>query len=232
VATPLGAMHAMVVRAAPGEQIETDALTPARATRWGAELARLHRDGAAPGVRLPGPFPQLPRVAELFPHDPAFAAAAREIARRLTDLPRDADCFGLAHGDFEVDNMCWDGDDPTAFDFDEAARSWFAADLAYAVRDLAPLPARTPRPGEAERFGAFLAGYREVHALPEPELAHLPLFTAAHAACSAVLARSALDDAGEPGGPRWLSALRRKLEHYIERQRAAAVVFAGEAIRA
>lgn len=239
VATPLGTMHATVVTAAPGEQIEAGELSPARAGRWGAALARLHRDGGA-DVRLPGPFPQLPRVAELFPDDPAFAAAAHDIARRLEDLPRGPDRFGLVHGDFELDNLCWGGDGSgdgdrdgaTAFDFDEAARSWFAADLAYAVRDLAPVPARTPRPGEADLFGAFLAGYREIRALAESDLAHLPLFTAAHAACSAVRARSALGDTGHPGDPQWLHILRRKLEQHIDRQRRAAAAFAEGNIRA
>ena len=231
VATPPGTMHVMVVTAAPGEQIEADALTPARAGRWGAALARLHRDGGV-GVRLPGPLPQLPRVAELFAHDSAFAAAAHHIARRVEELARDADRFGLVHGDFELDNLCWDGERATAFDFDEAARSWFAADLASAVRDLAPVPARTPRPGEADLFGAFLAGYRQVRALPESELAYLPLFTAAHAACSAVRARSALGDTGHPDDPPWLHALRRKLERHIDHQRRAAVAFAQEDTRA
>jgi Ser/Thr protein kinase RdoA (MazF antagonist) len=219
-ATPLGAMHAMVVTAAPGEQIEADALTPARAARWGAALAGLHRGGAALDARLPEPYAELSRVAELFHDDPQFAAAAKDVGARLGDLPRDPDRFGIVHGDFELDNLCWDGDTAVAFDFDEAARSWFAADIASAVRDLAPVPARTPRPGEADLFRAFLAGYRKVHPLPEADLAHLPLFAAAHAACSAVRVRSALD-AGQADDPQWLHALRGKLEHYIARRRAS-----------
>ena len=226
VETPLGTMHAMVVTAAPGAQIEAGSLTVARATRWGAALARLHRDGATPGLQLPEAFAQLPHVADLFCDDRAFIAAAEGIARRLEYLSRDPDRFGTVHGDFELDNLCWDAQAATAFDFDEAARSWFAADIAYAVRDLAPVPARTPRPGEADLFGAFLAGYREVRALPEPEVARLPLFTAAHAACSAVRARSALDGTRQPGDPQWLHTLRRKLEQHIEHQRRAAVAFA------
>ena len=144
----------------------------------GASAAWAYPPGAA-GVRLPGPVPHLPRFAELFSDDPAFAA-----------------------------------------------------DAARAVRDLAPGPARTPRSGEADLFGAFLAGYREVRPPPEPDPARLPLFGAAHAACTAVRARSALGDPGHPGDPRWLHALHRKLEHHVQRQRAAAVAFAEESIRA
>jgi len=222
VTTPLGEVHAMLVTAAPGDQIEAAALTPARAVRWGAALARLHRDGGTAGDLLPGPFAELPRVAQVFPDDPALVAAASRIMRRLGALPRDPERFGTVHGDFELDNLCWDGDSAVAFDFDEAARSWFMADIAHAVRDLAPIPAHTPRSGEAELFAAFLAGYREIRPLPEPDLAHLPLLTAAHAACGAVRGRLALD-AGQPGDPPWLDQLRRKLRQYISRQRSVAL---------
>ena len=96
------------------------------------------------------------------------------------------------HGDFELDNLGWIGGSAVAYDFDEAARSWFVADIACAVRDLALLPARTPRSSEVELFAAFLNGYRQVRPLPEADLSHMPLFTAAHAACSTVRARLAL----------------------------------------
>jgi Ser/Thr protein kinase RdoA (MazF antagonist) len=86
------------------------------------------------------------------------------------------------------------------------------------VRDLAPVPARTPRPGEADLFGAFLAGYRTEHPLPDPDLAYLPLFTAANAACSAVRVRLALD-ASEADDPPWLVQLHAKLRRYVSQQR-------------
>ncbi len=222
VPTPLGDYHAMAVKAAPGVQIEVDALTAARAARWGQALAFLHRGDCDTGAALPAPFPELARVAEVFPDDPALVVAADELAQRLDTLPRNDDRFGLVHGDFELDNLRWDGDAAVAYDFDEAARSWFMADIAHAVRDLAPVPARTPRPGEADLFAAFLAGYRTEHPLPETDLAHLPLFTAAHAACSAVRVRLALD-AGEADDPPWLVQLRAKLHRYVSQQRDTAV---------
>jgi Ser/Thr protein kinase RdoA (MazF antagonist) len=210
------------VLAAPGEQIEVDALTTERAVAWGVALARLHRGGGDPGASLPGPFPELPLVAEVFQDDPALVAAADRIARRLDALPRDPDRFGTVHGDFELDNLGWDGDTAVAYDFDEAAGSWFVADIAYAVRELAPVPACTPGRGGADLFAAFLTGYRQVGPLPESDLGQLPLFTAAHAACSAVRARRALDP-GRPDDPPWLSQLRQKLRDHIGRQRDIAV---------
>jgi Ser/Thr protein kinase RdoA (MazF antagonist) len=222
VATSLGDVHAMAVAAAPGEQIDADALTTTRAAQWGAALARLHRDGGDTGARLPGPFPELHLVATVFPNDPVLASATDRIRRDLDVLARDDDRFGTVHGDFELDNLSWDTDTVVAYDFDEAARSWYVADIAYAVRDLAPTRAGTPRPGEAELFAAFLTGYRQIRPLPAPHLAHLSLFTAAHAACSAVRAWSAID-AGQPDDPPWLDRLRANLRHYTGEQRDIAV---------
>jgi Ser/Thr protein kinase RdoA (MazF antagonist) len=155
----------------------------------------------------------LRRVAAVFDDDPALVAAADRIGSRLAELPRDSARFGTIHGDFELDNLGWDGDVAVAYDFDEAARSWFVADIASAVRDLTT---------DGVLLAAFLAGYRRERPLPEQELAPLPLFAAAHAACAAVRARSALD-AVRPDEPAWLGALRAKLERFIRRQRDLAV---------
>jgi Ser/Thr protein kinase RdoA (MazF antagonist) len=209
VATPLGDMHAMVVEAAPGERIDVDALTVARATAWGQALARLHEAGRDVGVRLPGPLSELDHVAQVFPDDPALVAAATDIARRLATLPRDPARFGIVHGDFELDNLSWDGDTVVAYDFDEAARSWFVADIVNAVRDLA---------GRTELYGAFLTGYRRERPLPEPDLAHVPLLAAAQAACAAVRVRRAL-----VGDTDVLVGLRGRLHEYLGRQRAMVV---------
>jgi Ser/Thr protein kinase RdoA (MazF antagonist) len=66
-------------------------------------------------------------------------AAHREMAvvvQTLSALPVDATCFGLIHFDMEADNMRWRDGMPTVFDCDDCAHYWFAADVAYALRDL------------------------------------------------------------------------------------------------
>lgn len=209
VPTVLGHMRAMAVSVAPGAQIDVDQITPDRAAAWGAALATLHRDGDT-GTPLPGPFLELPDAATVFPDDPAFVAATERIARQLDSLPRDAGVFGAVHGDFELDNLAWVGNTATAFDFDEAARSWFLADIASAVRDLDGNPL----------LDDFVAGYRTVR--PLPDLAQLPLFTAAQAACLAVRARLALEPV-DPDEPTWASALRQKLVGHIMRNRDTVV---------
>lgn len=215
VPTVLGEMHAMVVREAPGEQLEAEALTSSRASQWGAALARLHCYDGDSALRWPEPFGELARVAEAFPDDLELIAAVARIKRRLGELPRDRGRFGFGHGDFELDNVCWEGSRAVAFDFDEAARSWFVADIAVAVRDLGRL-------SESATFDAFLTGYRHVRPLPEDDLALLPLFGAAYAACSMVRVRSAMD-ASQADEPPWLGQLRQKLASYIDRQRLLVV---------
>jgi len=209
VPTVLGDMRAMVVSVAPGAQIDVDEVTPDRAAAWGAALATLHRDGDT-GTPLPGPFAELSDAATVFADDPAFVAATERIARRLDELPCDAAVFGAVHGDFELDNLAWVGNTATAFDFDEAARSWFLADVASAVRDLDGNP----------MLDDFVAGYRTIR--PLPDLAHLPLFTAAQAACFAVRVRRALGTAG-PDEPAWATALRDRLANHIARYQTSVV---------
>jgi Ser/Thr protein kinase RdoA (MazF antagonist) len=225
VATPLGDMHAIVVGAAEGEQVDVDGLTTARARAWGAALARLHHAGGAAVAGLPVAFSELSKWAApaAFADDQPLAAAVGRLGARIGELPRDPVRFGVVHGDFELDNLAWRGEEPTVFDFDEAAPSWFVADVAYAVRDLDPPPSRTPSAGEAPLFGAFLAGYRDVGPLDEGDLALLPLFHAAHAAVALVRLASVVapgHDGIAGADPGWLVTLRGRLDLYLRRQRA------------
>jgi Ser/Thr protein kinase RdoA (MazF antagonist) len=176
-----------------------------RAEWWGRALARLHEAGRDVGVPLPGPFRELAHVGTAFPTTRRSGLAADAIARRLRTLPADPERFGVVHGDFELDNLGWDGDTAVAYDFDEAARSWFVADIVSAVRDLA---------GRSELYGAFLTGYRRERPLPELRTGARPAVRGGAGACAAVRVRRAL------GGSDVLPELRGKLHDYLGRQRA------------
>jgi Ser/Thr protein kinase RdoA (MazF antagonist) len=209
VPTPIGAMHAMMAEAAPGEEADIAGLTVPRARGWGQALARLHRDATGLGTGLGEAFGELPGVADLFADDTALVKATLALSGWMGSLPRDEHHWGVVHGDFELDNLAWAGDRPVAYDFDEAARSWFAADLASAVRDLADPTGRAA--GEhRDRFGAFIAGYRGLRRLDDQDLGRLPLFAGLHAAAWMVRIRRALGEPGR-GEPDWLAGLRGKL---------------------
>jgi Ser/Thr protein kinase RdoA (MazF antagonist) len=209
VPTWIGVMHAMMVEAAPGEEVCVAELTESKARCWGRALARLHRDAVGFGAGLSEAFGELHAMARLFADDAALVEAALTLTGWMGRLSRDPDHWGVVHGDFELDNMGWAGDRPVAYDFDEAALSWFAADIAYAVRDLTD-PAGHPAAGHRARFDAFVAGYRSLRPLDDRDLGCLPLFAGLHGAASLVRITRALGDPGreEPG---WLAQLRSKL---------------------
>jgi Ser/Thr protein kinase RdoA (MazF antagonist) len=124
VPTALGTMHAMVVEAAPGDEIDVDDLTEDHARAWGRSLASVHDAAAGVDAGLPVAFAELSEVPERFADDPLLVRAAAFLSDRLATLPRDDSRFGVVHGDFELDNLAWDTGRATAFDLDEAAVSW------------------------------------------------------------------------------------------------------------
>lgn len=224
VPTALGTMHAMVVEAAAGHEIDAEDLTDDLAREWGRALALVHDGAAGIDVDLPDAFAELAEIPDRFAADPALVKASARLADRLARLPRDRSRFGVVHGDFELDNLAWDARRATAFDFDEAARSWYVADIAYALRDLTGPDGET----DAERrhlVHAFVAGYRGVRALEDPDLANLRLFAGAHAACSAVRIARALDSSGTDE-PDWRAELRADLTVMAGAQRDLAVAVA------
>lgn len=226
VATGLGAMHAMVVEPAPGAEVEVGELTESRARHWGQALARLHRDAAGLDAGLPESFGELQDVGELFADDAELGGATARLADMMSELPRCEDRWGVVHGDFELDNMAWEEGGPIAYDFDEAALSWYAADVAFAVRDLTD---HTGRPAAAHRalFDAFLDGYRGVRPFDDEDLGRLPLFAGLHAAASLVRITRAL---GEPARqePDWLSELRDDLTDMARTRRQLVIDVAQE----
>lgn len=88
----------------------------------------------------------------------------------LTAYGRSPQRYGLIHADFNLDNMLLDGDRVIPLDFDDCGFGWHLFDLAtvwtiYHGSEIA----------EAIRAGV-IEGYRRERALPDAELAHMPLF--------------------------------------------------------
>jgi Ser/Thr protein kinase RdoA (MazF antagonist) len=214
VSTGRGGVHAMLIAEAPGRQIDVADLTAQRARAWGATLATLHCH--EPVERLPESLDDLRRAEQVLADDRPIADAIARLQGDLDRLPRHSDCFGVVHGDFELDNLAWSDETPTAFDFDETGRSWFVADIAYALRDLQQgTTARLDSPDAV----AFLTGYRTVRDLPDSDLTWLPLFTAAHAAMWLMRLPGVLDTDPSPADPPWLPELRGKLLKILDWQR-------------
>jgi len=219
VDTALGAMLVTCVAAAPGEPVDLAGLTLERARAWGGALAALHAAAAdaSAAAGLPSLLEQVDHAVTALGTDRVAVAAAGAVRAELAALPRAGGGYGLVHGDLELDNLAWEGDVPTSFDYDEAAWSWYAADLAHAVRDL--VERGRPRPGTAPLLDAVVDGYLRVRPALEADLPLLPLFARAHAAVGLAEVRTALTWA-EPLDEAVLPELRRDLATLAARHRS------------
>ena len=93
----------------------------------------------------------------------------------LTAYGRSPERYGLIHADFNLDNMLLDGDRVIPLDFDDCGFGWHLFDLVTVW---------TMFHGSAiaeEMRAGVVEGYRRERALPDDELAHLPLFELARA---------------------------------------------------
>jgi Ser/Thr protein kinase RdoA (MazF antagonist) len=110
----------------------------------------------------------------------------------------------------EADNMRWRDGVPAIFDLDDCAHYWFAADVAYALRDL--YEDRIERIDLADRrLRAFVEGYRVKRPLPESDLRLLPLFVRAHNLFWFARLHRSVADGQAPGEPKWTTDLRLTL---------------------
>jgi Ser/Thr protein kinase RdoA (MazF antagonist) len=183
VESPYGTFVAVVFEALAGEEHEVDSLSMEQFAVWGEALGQLHQASQRYndlGERRPSWRTHLEWVGRRLPE--AETAARRELARlweALEALPVREDSFGMIHFDFELDNLLWREGEIGVVDFDDCAHYWFAADIAFALRDLwgdsvAGVNLRDPR------LLAFVEGYRRVRAMPEEALASLSLFLRCH----------------------------------------------------
>jgi Ser/Thr protein kinase RdoA (MazF antagonist) len=148
------------------------------AAQWGspAGAARWWRSSTSHGFVVPGDGSQ--RFLRLVPAAYRGRNAVAATAALLAQLSR--------AGSAVVSPVAAEsGDRSIAYDFDEAAVSWFAADIACAVRDLTD-PAGHPAGEHRARLDAFMAGYRSRRPLDDQELGRLPLFAGLYAAASLV----------------------------------------------
>jgi len=72
----------------------------------------------------------------IHPDETAVRRELGQIALSLGALPASPATSGLIHFDFELDNLVWRGEAVGILDFDDCAHYWYAADIAFALRDL------------------------------------------------------------------------------------------------
>ena len=89
-----------------------------------------------------------------------FSRLENIVRRRLEELPRDQDNFGLIHSDLRLANLLVDGDSTAIIDFDDCGFGWYLFDLAGALTLL------EARPDVPQLISSWLAGYRRITQTP------------------------------------------------------------------
>jgi Ser/Thr protein kinase RdoA (MazF antagonist) len=162
------------------------------AADWGEALALLHT------VRLePSELPDSPDLP----------------------LPRDPAVYGTLHGDPESDNILLSDDGLRFVDPDEVRRGWFAADIAFALRDWAA-PGRAPDLS-ADVPRRFVEGYRRVRAVSEEELSWMPLLAAEAGRRELAAHEGDLAVGPMEGWPDWARSLYQRISHRADALRAS-----------
>lgn len=213
---------AVVFAGLHGDQFEVDDLDEARFHAWGRALAVLHRASET----FP-PHPARPHWAdEVRESLRAFPPEETTIAQVLTSgltwleaLPLDARDYGLIHGDFELDNLVWDGGRAQALDFDDAMYAPYALDLAIALQDVFALD----DPQREQRIAWFTEGYAEVRLLPPNFRETMPRFLALLSAVKVARMLQAYATTPQTGNPAWVEEMRGYHQQWFARQRETLV---------
>jgi Ser/Thr protein kinase RdoA (MazF antagonist) len=217
VVTPLGVFHACAFAALSGEQWdEDDELGTDRFLEWGESLGRLH----AAAKELPRDFAPSretheKRLSFIESHLGGDDRARREfkaISTALGRLPVDDRNYGPVHGDFELDNLFWNGTISGIVDFDDAFHCWYLADVAFALGSVLSSPSERP-----DSLDSFLAGYARHCDIDAEVRAVLPIFwRLADLQRYARLLR-ALDLPADQVYPEWIESLQAKLVAWTAR---------------
>lgn len=180
--------------------------------RWGKALGELHQ--AAQGYAQAGRptwADHVTMVAETLPADEQAARQAlAEVHKQLNQHAVNQQNFGLIHYDFELDNIVWQAEQPGLIDFDDSAWYWFAADIAFALRDLFDDKA-TKIDLQHASLQQFVAGYRSVKTLDQQELDQLPLLMRLHNLISFAKLHRSLASGPTADDPAWSVGLRQRL---------------------
>lgn len=99
---------------------------------------------------------------------------------RLQSLPRDANGYGLTHGDFHPGNLLVDDARVTVIDFDNCCYNWYIADIAHFISmSLFPLAQAGWQRRNREAtvlFESLMRGYQRFHTLDETWFEFFPHF--------------------------------------------------------
>jgi Ser/Thr protein kinase RdoA (MazF antagonist) len=214
--------YAVVFAGLPGRELELDELDEARFRAWGRALALLHD-----ASQTFSPHPARPRwrdeirdaLRTLPPEETSVARVMTLGLAWLDTLAPDAWEYGLLHGDFELDNLIWEGEQVQVLDFDGASYGWYAVDLAAALQDVW-LGDSTLR---ERRVTWFTEGYAAVRPLPSGLLRAMPRLLTLLQALKIAQVLQAYATTTDEDSPAWLAEMRTRHQRWLDARRAALV---------
>ncbi|HET9110060.1 MAG TPA: phosphotransferase [Ktedonobacterales bacterium] len=222
VETDLGTFHAVVFAALRGAQLEIDELSETQFELWGASLGKLHAamrryQGSEVSARRTWKG-HLTMVRSLISeNEPRVQAECDYLTTWLSGLPMTETNYGLIHGDFELDNLFWSDGALGMLDFDDCAYSWYAADIALALRDLFETGVDLRNPS----LLAFIRGYAQHASIDDEVMAQLSIWLRlANLIIYAKLMRALDLDAGK-NYPEDFISLQRKLQRWADNYSAS-----------
>lgn len=208
--TPWGVWYACAFEGVPGVPLEKVELTEEVITRYGEALGQLHR--ASMDITIPPARPNflelLKWIKDIMEDAPyALFRECQDVREELLKLPRGNFTFGMVHGDFELDNVFWDGAGCHVIDFDDCMVHFYALDVSIALDELAP-----------EVQEAFLRGYRSACPEARVRVEDFPLMRRFRDIYQYARIKRALSERPAPE-PDWMPGLVEHLEgrmHGIE----------------
>ncbi|NQT60615.1 MAG: phosphotransferase [Bacteroidetes bacterium] len=213
--TPYGKFYTVVFDYVSGKHLEIEDFNLEGFYKWGKSLGQMHQVMK----EVPESF-QIRRkthnelfenlITKYLPNDDIEALEIERIKRWLSSLTMNKDNYGIIHYDFELDNLIWNDDGIFVIDFDDAIYSWFAADIAYALRDLFSEGEKINL--HDEKFLKFIQGYREITSLPEDQIKQIPFFYKFHNFITYKKLERSIDLKVHDENPEWMNNLISKLD--------------------
>ena len=207
IRTPWGVWYVCAFEGVPGIPLEKVEMTEEIAARYGEALGRLHR--ASMEITIPPARPNFldqlkwtKTILEEAPY-PLFREC-QDVRDELLKLPRSVFNFGMVHGDFEPDNVFWDGTGCHVIDFDDCMVHFYALDVVIALDELTP-----------EMQGVFLQAYRSACPEAQVQAEDFPLMRRFCDVYRYARIKHALSERPMPE-PEWMPALAEHLQGILE----------------
>ena len=229
--------YAVVFEGLRGRQLDLDDLDEAEYRAWGRALALVHRASQTfPAHPARPSWHDQMRAAlhTLPPEETAVAQVLTAGLRWLETLAIPDQDYGLIHGDFELDNLIWDGQRVQALDFDDATYAWYAVDFAAALQDvwLASDMSDMSDMGDGgdaskaqreQRIRWFAEGYAALRPLPGGLPEALPRLLTLLLAVKVARLLRAYATTTDDSYPAWLARMRTSHQRWLEAKRAALI---------